>query len=469
MVKMTEGDELWRNEVLTSICDCPWFTRKWAIQEYVLSRDSYFQCGGKRLQSSKLFQAVKHLDEQVGHKENFVYVFMLKSSFWAYLYCFNQLKQNLTRGEGLGGFSYLDIFNTGRCQLATNPKDAILGLYGMLQKLQINVPPPDYSQSVEQIYTKATKSVIVHDKSLLVLQQTSESRDWPDLPSWVPDWNQQLNHGMREESQFDPSFSTSKNDSAKFTFLSDNKSISVRGCFVGKITRAAKAYIVGDEDVLDFPEFQRDSEMEWQGMVHIEAYLEWIEMVTTLTTDAKRENSRTTLFSTLVSIASQEQDWVDDCFGSWLQSFLPSIPKQLSSKFQISPSMSLPDTERDSGNTSQKGSDTLKGSPHDKKRDYDAIWAKINGDQKACRFHVLAFHYCKGTRLFITSEGYLGKGLKAIREGDLVALIAGVDLPMIIRKEGDLYRLKGPAYIHGIMNGEKWPTDDNDLIDIVLS
>jgi hypothetical protein len=50
-----------------------------------------------------------------------------------------------------------------------------------------------------------------------------------------------------------------------------------------------------------------------------------------------------------------------------------------------------------------------------------------------------------------------------------VVLIAGVDMPLIIRKEGNLYLLKGPAYVHGIMNGEKWPTDKNNLIDIVLS
>jgi hypothetical protein len=49
-----------------------------------------------------------------------------------------------------------------------------------------------------------------------------------------------------------------------------------------------------------------------------------------------------------------------------------------------------------------------------------------------------------------------------------VALIAGVDMPMILRSDGDSYRSMGPAYIDGMMYGETWAKDEGDLIDIVL-
>ncbi len=80
----------------------------------------------------------------------------------------------------------------------------------------------------------------------------------------------------------------------------------------------------------------------------------------------------------------------------------------------------------------------------------------VQRDKLAWDFYACVYYTSIRTRLFITSGGILGKGLKAIQEGDLVALIAEVDFPMILRKEGDSYRSKGPAYIHGIMNGEKW-------------
>ena len=66
-------------------------------------------------------------------------------------------------------------------------------------------------------------------------------------------------------------------------------------------------------------------------------------------------------------------------------------------------------------------------------------------------------------------RGFLGKELKDIQEGDLVALIAAVNMPMIIWKKGSSYRSKGLAYIYSMMYGEMWPEGEKDLIDIILS
>lgn len=45
-------------------------------------------------------------------------------------------------------------------------------------------------------------------------------------------------------------------------------------------------------------------------------------------------------------------------------------------------------------------------------------------------------------------------------------MIAGLQLPFIIRKAGNKYNLIGPAYIHGIMKGERW--DDSLTEQIIL-
>jgi hypothetical protein len=60
----------------------------------------------------------------------------------------------------------------------------------------------------------------------------------------------------------------------------------------------------------------------------------------------------------------------------------------------------------------------------------------------------------------------MGKGLLAIQKNDLVVLIAGLDIPMIVREVGDIgnnHRLMGLAYVHGMMYGERWPDYDNGL------
>jgi hypothetical protein len=47
-----------------------------------------------------------------------------------------------------------------------------------------------------------------------------------------------------------------------------------------------------------------------------------------------------------------------------------------------------------------------------------------------------------------------------------VALVAGLEVPFIVRKDGKCFRLIGPAYMHGVMKGERW--DEGRLMDITL-
>jgi hypothetical protein len=63
----------------------------------------------------------------------------------------------------------------------------------------------------------------------------------------------------------------------------------------------------------------------------------------------------------------------------------------------------------------------------------------------------------------------------SIQAGDQIALFAGLDVlinvPMVIRRHGERYRLIAQAYVHGIMYGEALkcsPWQTNQLQDIVL-
>lgn len=73
------------------------------------------------------------------------------------------------------------------------------------------------------------------------------------------------------------------------------------------------------------------------------------------------------------------------------------------------------------------------------------------------------------SRLVITSDGYLGTTPPMAKVGDMIVLVAGLTLPMIVRREDDVDKLVGPAYIHGIMDGEKSPESERDLDWIILS
>jgi hypothetical protein len=61
--------------------------------------------------------------------------------------------------------------------------------------------------------------------------------------------------------------------------------------------------------------------------------------------------------------------------------------------------------------------------------------------------------------LVITKDGYIGTCPRWAEPGDSMALISGLRTPFVVRKDGQEHRLIGPAYIAGVMNGERW--DEN--------
>jgi len=62
--------------------------------------------------------------------------------------------------------------------------------------------------------------------------------------------------------------------------------------------------------------------------------------------------------------------------------------------------------------------------------------------------------YCCHRRFFVTAEGRMGLGPSSMQAGDLVVVLRGGSLPLILRESDALYWLIGPAYVHGIMDGE---------------
>jgi hypothetical protein len=462
-------------DVLGSICNRPWFTRKWIIQEFVLGQESYFQCGDKTLQSLELFMAIDDINNRwVDLNKAALQAFRLDNTYWAYLNCYNAFRKTLKHNGDRRKFSSLDILARGRSQTATNAKDAVFGLYGMLKRMDVNIPRPDYSKSVEQIYTEATKFIIIHDISLRILLETSESKERPGLPSWVPDWNMPLRFGIRAMNSEYSIFTASGSSSAEFTFPSEVNSISVQGTFVDRITCAAKKHMALIQDLNEFTEVQPEprSSTEWQRTVHIEACREWIEIASGLATYPYGETAKESFFRTLVPrrrINSLVEDAALDGFNAWLGCFDPGTSTMVPPALEHLPSNGLQHAEQTLRFARHSENQSMERSSARVEPDYNAMSTRLEQDEKTITFDSLLLHLCKETRLFTTSDGYLGKGLKAIQEGDLVALIAGVHWPLIIRKEGDLYRSKGPAYIHGIMYGEKWPDNKKALIDIVLS
>lgn len=67
-------------------------------------------------------------------------------------------------------------------------------------------------------------------------------------------------------------------------------------------------------------------------------------------------------------------------------------------------------------------------------------------------------------RLFVTTDGMIGAGNSDIAPGDLVCNFAGLNMPFIVRKKGAYYELISPAIVVGAMRREMWPEDEKEIV-----
>jgi hypothetical protein len=78
----------------------------------------------------------------------------------------------------------------------------------------------------------------------------------------------------------------------------------------------------------------------------------------------------------------------------------------------------------------------------------------VEGDWRA--FRMATHAYMTGRRFFVTNSGRIGLGPPLLQEGDLCCLLIGCGMPLVIRpiSTSNHFRVLGPAFIHGVMDGE---------------
>jgi hypothetical protein len=59
-----------------------------------------------------------------------------------------------------------------------------------------------------------------------------------------------------------------------------------------------------------------------------------------------------------------------------------------------------------------------------------------------------------GRRIFYTKGGYIGIGPPGVREGDLVTVLHGINVPVLLREAGSHFVLVGTCCVAGMMDGE---------------
>ncbi|KAH8665163.1 heterokaryon incompatibility protein-domain-containing protein [Tricladium varicosporioides] len=159
----------------------PWFTRMWVVQEYCCARSCQMQIGRTTLDWEFFVRAIHYLHfHREIHFDNIRKVVGLEIIRLGWT---ERKRQSLK-----------DLIRETRYREATDPKDKIYSLYGLMGDHTNEYLKPNYSLSVAEVYSNTSRHFIMQSKSLDCLLGWQNglppyANRVLDLPSWVPDYS----------------------------------------------------------------------------------------------------------------------------------------------------------------------------------------------------------------------------------------------------------------------------------------
>lgn len=187
--RTTRPHKSWQatKESLISLLEVPWFTRTWVVQEIVLARKAVLMHGDHSLQWEILVAAWNNWDQ---HSQDCCAdcVSTLSESEYTLLHRLRWQVQDLERmRQQASDHSLLRLLLGFRDRKATDSRDKIFGMLGLVSEKSLLKITPNYEASVVEVYTQLAIQLIQAYGWLVPLHLPLE-QNITGLPSWVPDW-----------------------------------------------------------------------------------------------------------------------------------------------------------------------------------------------------------------------------------------------------------------------------------------
>jgi hypothetical protein len=328
---------------------------------------------------------------------------------------------------------------------ASDPRDKIYALLGLLSRAYAQHVPPNYAKPVSHAYLAAVKASILVDKCLDILSQVERVRGTVgDLPSWIPDWRQPTHAfgvylGTRPFSGI-KRYTASGNSQPRIKQSQDVNCIILQGIMFKQINRVIQFDV--DIGLLD-SDVTASSRKSWQDVYERKG-----REIPSSCARAVRHSSLVPL--SFPTASDPRQDTIQRTVTRDIYSRLRST-KELDDNFPAY-----------------------------------ALW--INTPQSDIPLQVLQEHdryvgqVMLNRNLFIAgdkNDAYLGMASVEVRSGDYVCVLLGGDVPFILRplhgtsttQTARTWQFIGESYVHGIMDGEFMSCtseSDHDLEDFLL-
>ncbi|KAI3397134.1 hypothetical protein diail_11195 [Diaporthe ilicicola] len=458
---------------VVSLFDREYWSRLWVVQEVLHAKEIVVLCGSSRLpwdcyvRASRIFQSPESVDkirffnERSGHTRLITSQHRLNPSQIlvhhgpASILHIQRALELAREPFGLGDFHYtLHLMRLSRTKLATDPKDRVYGILGVLPRGLRPEVRVDYSLTVKEIYIdfmewwmKASRSLNIICDSIHFPPQISSA----NLPSWVPNWS--YDPTTQSLASLPMNFAASRGFCSEYRFPERENGrgsglrnkLAIAGVRIGEISdhgTAVNTYCRAADYCMTFlqwralllqhfdidPGSETDSEERRRRVMLCEHQRKFCQ---TLSLGQPRETNRD---APLIEI---EKAWVKKCysvFATVIKARLPRLP--------IDEDLMA-----------------FKDACDDIKPDATRQFLQDNFAE-----YMMGRCFCivspKGT-----NSKSLGLGSGAMARGDVVVVPYGCSTPVLLRPEGfsapdkngqrtQEYRFVGDACIDGYMHGE---------------
>ncbi|KAI0419802.1 heterokaryon incompatibility protein-domain-containing protein [Xylaria grammica] len=442
-----------------------YWQRMWIIQEIALAQDIIVSCGDQERGWPAFSAAVQCALQGLSPADSELAGFEPFSNLY-------QLRRIITEGAAPRKVSLLEALRRSVIAHASDPRDKVFGLLGLVNDGDTYVPRPNYAAPLENLCLGMALGYISGKRTLDAIVLLGRGIDDDSVarnasPSWLPHWHN-LSVGYERQLAYLTGNIHPKHKSPLFAYevkaagLSECQAhyrdgiLSCRGIYVGTIQTVG--YSIWDEsrniasnvrgsNGLRNPYLDNNSTFKaiytaFLGVASSRVYL----------TLMARSND--------VHFRSSDEAYLTEFMRLWRSSYQPGYS---------------PDIQAWINN--HKGfrvhGKTIEQWAHWKS------WTKqgINCRRKAAaqrkntmladvqRFVApdLAFMIRNGLRLMLTDRGHIGWAHFRGRPGDLLYVLQGCSVPVILRPAShDTFRLVGDAWIQGFMNGEAIKEDTNN-------
>lgn len=302
---------------------------------------------------------------------------------------------------------------------ASNPRDKVFACRGLLPKTLGEVAV-NYTRPVADLFTSATRSYIeAHSNLDILYDATRNPTKLSELPSWALDWAvKDVDNLMPSNGFAMQSACASGRSDPSFEFSEDGTVLRLKGKKLGEVGRCAGSFCPAERFTASAESHRGDRQV-----------VDFNEVLRTLSEFILNDDTDKVISST-----------VQGKYRAFRRLLLRYANGDRTLSFALSmffnPNADVVQSLQRAGSAEA----SARGIP----------------------MHIISA--LSGGMLFLTTEGRFALGFCAVRRGDFICVFAGLEIPFIVRPEGSCFTFVGYAYVDGVMDGELWPNNENNLI-----